>query len=178
MSFVFIFVVSSSCIPVHVSRTCSCDYMVSVHLRHLVSLYFPLKLFFTSSILVLALKMVDASILFNSFMYFGRSPAFQVAFSRRNCIFVFPPLVFSMLCRKYLFSCCGYIPNYSANEGIHLNPIYVEKNHGKRSLSSEMVCISYLVRMCLYNSGIRYTGIKLIDLMFCFQLLGEVWAET
>ena len=61
--YVFICVVSSSCIPVHVSRTCSCDSMVSVHLRHLVSLYLPLKLFFTSSILVLALKMVDASIL-------------------------------------------------------------------------------------------------------------------
>ena len=27
-----------SCIPVHVSRTCSCDSTVSVHLRHLVSL--------------------------------------------------------------------------------------------------------------------------------------------
>ena len=36
--------------------------MVAVDLRHLVSLYFPLKLFFTSGILVLALKMVDASI--------------------------------------------------------------------------------------------------------------------
>ena len=104
MSFIFIFVVSSSCIPVHVSRTCSCDSMVSVHLRHLLSLYFPLKLFFTSSILVLALKMVDASILVNSVMYFGRSPAFQFVFSRRNCIFVFPPLVFSMLCRKHIFS--------------------------------------------------------------------------
>ena len=57
----------------HVSRTCSCDSMVSVHLRHLKSLYFPLKLFFTSSILVLALKMVDASILFNSFMYLDES---------------------------------------------------------------------------------------------------------
>ena len=112
MSFVFIFVVSSSCIPVHVSRTCSCDSMVSVHLRHLVSLYFPLKLFFTSCILVLALKMVDASILFNSFMYFGRSPAFQFVFSRRNCIFVFPSLVFSMLCRKYLFSFCGLIYSF------------------------------------------------------------------
>ena len=41
MSFIVIFVVSSSCIPVHVSRTCSCDSKVSVHLRHLVSLYFP-----------------------------------------------------------------------------------------------------------------------------------------
>ena len=91
MSFVFIFVVSSLCIPVHVSRTCSCDSMVSVHLQHLVSLYLPLKLLFTSSILVLALKMV---------------------FSRRNCIFVFPPLVFSMLCRKYLFSCCGLIYSF------------------------------------------------------------------
>ena len=114
MSFVFIFVVSSSCIPVHVSRTCSCDSMVSVHLRHLVSLYFPLKLFFTSCILVLALKMVDASILFNSFMYFCRSPAFQFVFSRRNCIFVFPSPVFStcMLCRKYLFSFCGLIYSF------------------------------------------------------------------
>ena len=112
MSFIYMFVVSSSCIPVHVSRTCFCDSMVSVHLRHLVSLYFPLKLFFTSSILVLALKMVDASILFNYFMYFGRSAAFQFVFSRRNCIFVFPPLVFSMLCRKYLFSCCGLIYSF------------------------------------------------------------------
>ena len=94
MSYIFIFVVSSSCIPVHVSRTCPCDSAVSVHLRHLVSLYFPLKLFFTSSILVLAMKIVDASILFNSFMYFGRSPVFQFVFSRRNCIFVFPPPVF------------------------------------------------------------------------------------
>ena len=98
MSFIFIFVVSSSCIPVHVSRTCSCDSKVSVHLLHLVSLYFPLKSFFTSRILVLALKMVDASILFNSFMYFGRSPAFQFVFSRRNCIFVFPRLFFLHVC--------------------------------------------------------------------------------
>ena len=96
----------------HVSRTCSCDSTVSVHLRHLVSLYFPLKLFFTSSILVLALKMVDASILFNSFMYFGRSPVFQFVFSRRNCIFVFPPLVFCVLCRKYRFSCYGLIYSF------------------------------------------------------------------
>ena len=38
ISFIFIFVVSSSCIPVHVSRTRSCDSTVSVHLRHLVLL--------------------------------------------------------------------------------------------------------------------------------------------
>ena len=86
MQFIFIFVVSSSCIHVYVSRTCSCDSMASVHLRNVVSLYFPLKLFFTSSILVLALKMVDASIIFNYFMYFGRSPAIKFVLSRRNCI--------------------------------------------------------------------------------------------
>ena len=97
MSFVFIFVVSSSCIPVHVSRTCSCDSMVSVHLRHLVSLYFPLKLFFTSSILVLALKMVDASILFNSFMYFGRSPCLPV------CVFS------QKLYLRFSFACFFYV---------------------------------------------------------------------
>ena len=114
MSFIFIFVVSSSCIPVHVSMTCPCDSTVSVHLRHLVSLYFPLKLFFTSSILVLAMKIVDVSILFNSFMYFGRSPVFQFVFFRRNCIFVFPPLVFCMLCRKYRFSCCWLIYSFLA----------------------------------------------------------------
>ena len=119
MSFIYMFVVSSSCIPVHVSRTCSCDSMVSVHLRHLVSLYFPLKLFFTSSILVLALKMLDASILFNSFMHFVRSPAFQLVFSRRNCICVFTPLVFSMLCRKYLFS-CGLIYSFSVLSRVSL----------------------------------------------------------
>ena len=99
-------------IPVHVSITCSCDSTVSVHLRHLVSLCFPLKLFLTSSILVLALKMVDASVLFNSFMYFGRSPVFQFVFSRRNCIFAFPPLIFCMLRRKYRFSCCGLIYSF------------------------------------------------------------------
>ena len=96
----------------HVSRTCSCVFMVSVHLRHLVSLYFPLKLFFTSCILVVALKMVDASIIFNYFVYFGRAPAFKFVCSRRNCIFVFSPLGFSMLCRKYLFSCCGLIYSF------------------------------------------------------------------
>ena len=77
-----------------VSRTSSCDYTVYVHLRHLVSLYFHLKLFFTSCILVIALKMIDASILFISFMYFGRSPVFQFVFSRKNCIFVFLRLFF------------------------------------------------------------------------------------
>ena len=99
MSFIVIFVVSSSCIPVHVSRTCSCDSTVSVHLRHLVSLYFPLKLFLTSSILVLALKMVDASVLLNSFMYFGRSPVFQFVFSRRKFY-----LRFSSACFLYVMS--------------------------------------------------------------------------
>ena len=107
MSFIFIFVVSSSCIPVHVSRMCSCDStaLCAFTAFSILACISP----FTSSILVLTLKMVDASILFNSFIYFGRSPVFQFVFSRRNCIFVFPPLVFCMLCRKYSFSCCGLI---------------------------------------------------------------------
>ena len=46
-------------------------------------LVFPVKLFFTPSILVLDLKMVDASILINYFMYFGRSPAFLAVFTER-----------------------------------------------------------------------------------------------
>ena len=99
MSFIVIFVVSSSCIAVHVSRTCSCDSTVSVHLRHLVSLYFPLKLFLTSSILVLALKMVDASVLFNSFMYFGRSLVFEVCIFSQKLY-----LRFSSACFLYVMS--------------------------------------------------------------------------
>ena len=47
MSFIVIFVVSSSCIPVHVSRTCSCDSTVSVHLLHLHGiLVFPPEVVF------------------------------------------------------------------------------------------------------------------------------------
>ena len=56
MSFVVILVEGSLCIPGHVSRTCSCVSIFSGHFRHFVSLYLPLKLFFTSSILVLALN--------------------------------------------------------------------------------------------------------------------------
>ena len=61
MSFVVILVEGSLCIPGHVSRTCSCVSIFSGHFRHFVSLYLPLKLFFTSSILVLALNIIDAS---------------------------------------------------------------------------------------------------------------------
>ena len=56
ISFVVILVDGSVCIPGHVSRTCSCVSMLSGHFRHFVSLYLPLKLFFTSNILVIALK--------------------------------------------------------------------------------------------------------------------------
>ena len=91
MSFIFIFVVSSSCIHVHVSRTCSCDSTVSVHLRNLVSLYmyFPLTLFFTSRILVLALKIVDASILFNFFHVFWSFPCLPVCIFSHKLYFRF-----------------------------------------------------------------------------------------
>ena len=112
MSFIVIFVVSSSCIPVHVSRTCSCDSTVSVHLRHLVSLYFPLKLFLTSSILVLALKMVDASVLFNSFMYLVVPLSSSLYFLAEIVSSFFLRLFFCMLCRKYRFSCCGLIYSF------------------------------------------------------------------
>ena len=52
MSFVVILVEGSLCIPGHVSRTCSCVSIFSGHFRHFVSWYLPLKLFFTSNILV------------------------------------------------------------------------------------------------------------------------------
>ena len=66
-------------------------------------LLFPVKLLFRSIILVLALKMVDASILFNSFMYFGCSPAFQFIFSRRNCILLcYAASIFSVVVGSYV----------------------------------------------------------------------------
>ena len=62
------------------SGTCSCVSIFSGHFRHFVSLYLPLKLFFTSNILVLALNIIDASWRVNSFMYLGRSPTFHLVF--------------------------------------------------------------------------------------------------
>ena len=49
ISFVVILVEGSVCIPGHVSRTCSCVSILSGHFWHFVSLYLPLKLFFTSN---------------------------------------------------------------------------------------------------------------------------------
>ena len=83
--------------------TCSCHAMVSVHFQVLVCFYFPVKLLFRSIILVLTLKMADASILFNSFMYFGCSPAFQFIFSRRNCILLcYVASIFSVVVGSYV----------------------------------------------------------------------------
>ena len=103
MSFVVILVEGSLCIPGHVSRTCSCVSIFSGHFRHFVSLYLPLKLFFTSNILVLALNIIDASWRVNSFMYLGRSPTFHLVFFSKYCVFVFPSQVFSIFSwRNYL----------------------------------------------------------------------------
>ena len=109
MSFVVILVEGSLCIPGHVSRTCSCVSIFSGHFRHFVSLYLPLKLFFTSSILVLALNIIDASWRVNSFMYLGRSPAFHLVFFSKYCVFVFPSQVFSIFFLKKLFSWLEFI---------------------------------------------------------------------
>ena len=57
--------------------------------RHFVSLYLPLKLFFASHILVLALNIIDASWRVNSFMYLGRSPTFHLMFFSKYCVFCF-----------------------------------------------------------------------------------------
>ena len=70
MSFVVILVEGSVFIPGHVSMTCSCVSIFSGHFRHFVSLYWPLKLCFTSNILVLALNIIDASWRVNYFMSF------------------------------------------------------------------------------------------------------------
>ena len=84
---VVILVDGSVCIPGHVSRTCSCVSIFSGHFRHFVSLYLPLKLFFTSNILVLALNVINTSWRVNSFMYLGRSPTFRLVFFSKYCGF-------------------------------------------------------------------------------------------
>ena len=109
MSFVVILVEGSLCIPGHVSRTCSCVSILSGHFRNFVSLYLPLKLFFTSNILVLALNIIDASWRVNSFMYLGRSPTFHLVFFSKYCVFVFPSQVFSIFFLKKLFSWLEFI---------------------------------------------------------------------
>ena len=86
MSFVVILVEGSVCIPGHVSRTCSCVSIFSGHFRHFVSLYLPLKLFFTSYILVLALNISDASWRVDSSLYFHTFQLFVVKCTCRNNI--------------------------------------------------------------------------------------------
>ena len=49
--------------------------------------------FFTSSILVRALNMVDASILVSLFIYIFLLPAFHVVLLSRYCVLVFPSAV-------------------------------------------------------------------------------------
>ena len=86
----FTFVELVVCILLHSSSICSCVSFGSPHLRQITSLYLPLKLFFTSSILVRALKMVDASILLSLFMYVFLVPGLQVVLFSRYCVLVFP----------------------------------------------------------------------------------------
>ena len=106
----WLFLVEGSlCIPGHVSRTCSCVSIFSGHFRHFVSLYLPLKLLFTSNILVLVLNIIDASWRVNSFMYLGRSPTFHLVFFSKYCVFVFPSQVFSIFFLKKLFSWLEFI---------------------------------------------------------------------
>ena len=51
---------------------------------------FASEIVFISSILVRALKMVDASILLSLFMYVLLVPGFQVVLFSRYCVLVFP----------------------------------------------------------------------------------------
>ena len=67
--------------------------------------YLPLKVFFTSNILVLALNIIDASWRVKSFMYLGRSPTFHLVFFSKYCVFVFPSIFFL----KKLFSWLEFI---------------------------------------------------------------------
>ena len=99
ISFVVILVEWSVCIPGYVSRTCSCVSIFSGHFRHFVSLYLPLKLFFTSNILVLALNIIDASWRVNSFMYLCRSPTFHLVFFLVSIVFLF----FPHRCSRFFF---------------------------------------------------------------------------
>ena len=70
---------------------------------HILSLYFPLKLFFTSSILVLALNMVLTWYLFSFSMYSSRFPIFLILVSR-NLTFDF-----FFLCSVSFFQCSFYL---------------------------------------------------------------------
>ena len=57
---------------------------------------FSSEVVLTSSILVLALNIIDASWRVNSFMYLGSSSTFHLVFFSKYCVFVFPSQVFSI----------------------------------------------------------------------------------
>ena len=82
MSFILFFVLSSSCIPVHVSRTCSCDSTVCAFTAFSILVFPPEVVLHVQHS---CSRFEDGGCL-NYFMYFGRSPVFQFVFSRRNCI--------------------------------------------------------------------------------------------
>ena len=103
ISVLFTFVVLFVWIPLHSSSICSCVSVGSPHLRQVTLLCLPLKLFFTSSILVRALNMVDASILVSLFIYVFLLPGFHVVLFNRYCVLVFPSaFVFIMSANLFL----------------------------------------------------------------------------
>ena len=84
ISVLFTFVVMFVWIPLHSSSICSCVSVGSPHLRQVT------LLFFTSSILVCALNMVEACILVSLFIYVFLLPGFHVVLFSRYCVLVFP----------------------------------------------------------------------------------------
>ena len=95
LSFVIIFVIL---LAVSISSVCSLEnisvFFTFVELVVCILLHSS-SIFFTSSILVRALKMVDASILHSLFMHVFLVPGFQGVLLSRYCVLVYPCLVHS-----------------------------------------------------------------------------------
>ena len=85
ISFCSTFVFSFWCIDLHSFSTCSCVSFSSPQPLHVMLLYLPRKLFFMSSIRVLALNIVLTWNLFSWFIYFGRIPTFQLLIPSSRC---------------------------------------------------------------------------------------------
>ena len=73
--FLYTFVLFVVCRPGQVSRICSYVSFCSLHILHFSCWYLFLKFALMSSILVLALKIMDVSILLSLFMWDLRFPA-------------------------------------------------------------------------------------------------------
>ena len=85
ISFCSTLVFSFWCIDLHSFSACSCVSFTSPQPLHVMLLYLPRKLFFMSSIRVLALNIVLTWNLFSWFIYFGLVPTFQLLIPSSRC---------------------------------------------------------------------------------------------